>query len=531
MMPPRSSRWSAGRLSTAGGRAEASGPSKKLVCILLRVKEREEKRACAREREKKEREKKNESPPFLSKYYRANREVTGRERESKNNNLVFKTSSDARSLSLSSFFFCLWNDCFSGSFNKFRVKLRNGVFFFFFGRAGSGGGVGEREQRTKKGHEKKKEKYEKWGLPLGTGSFLFINSTGLRLTRLRLLPRRRARRGARPGKDLAQRSGRQRRGGLGALPPSAADRRVFVVGLHLVLLLAVAAPRLPLLRLLPLQARDVLPDHAGDRRRRLPSLHALDARPGPDLSVGQKRPDHPAPARVPGERLVELGRDLAQPVQPRVRDLREVVVLVVEAHVVGERVERAVVRVRLLARHEAVVLGDEVARHRVQPAAEERPGEEVGQRLDAPEVEHGGVEAQHEREAEQVRRVGLLRPDDERPQAVDREVGRDPRELGGEVGDGGLLERGREVDVPAVDALRSFFFFFFFFSRERERRRKVRKTSDGERKNGRTKNKNSLSLSLSLFSPGASGAPGGTCGTPSPSARPAGSSTRTTAPC
>ena len=57
MMPPRSSRCSAGRLSTAaaGGRADASGPSKKLVSILSGGGiERREPRMRARERKKME---------------------------------------------------------------------------------------------------------------------------------------------------------------------------------------------------------------------------------------------------------------------------------------------------------------------------------------------------------------------------------------------------------------------------------------------------------------------------------------------
>lgn len=43
------------------------------------------------------------------------------------------------------------------------------------------------------------------------------------------------------------------------------------------------------------------------------------------------------------QRLVELAGNLTQLGQPRPRDRREVVVLVVKAHVVGEEVERAVV--------------------------------------------------------------------------------------------------------------------------------------------------------------------------------------------
>ena len=46
---------------------------------------------------------------------------------------------------------------------------------------------------------------------------------------------------------------------------------------------------------------------------------------------------------------MHLSVPCAHLVQPRVGDLGEVVVLIVEAHIVGQRVEGAVVAVRLLA--------------------------------------------------------------------------------------------------------------------------------------------------------------------------------------
>ena len=49
--------------------------------------------------------------------------------------------------------------------------------------------------------------------------------------------------------------------------------------------------------------------------------------------------------------VVVLGRDLTQAVEAGVRDLWEVMVLVVVAHIVCQRIERAIVGVRLLALH------------------------------------------------------------------------------------------------------------------------------------------------------------------------------------
>jgi len=69
---------------------------------------------------------------------------------------------------------------------------------------------------------------------------------------------------------------------------------------------------------------------------------------GLHLGVCQELEDDPTPAGVPGEGVVELRGDLSQAVELGVGDLGEVVVLVVIAHIVGQRVQGPIVGVRLL---------------------------------------------------------------------------------------------------------------------------------------------------------------------------------------
>ena len=146
---------------------------------------------------------------------------------------------------------------------------------------------------------------------------------------------------------------------------------------------------------------------------------------------------------------------IAYLVQLGLWDLREVVVLVVVPHIVGELVHRPIVRVRLLPLqwttwmrehllasygrptvprhmqsvasldlqmhwpigvqgtagtdrrrahlHEHVVLGDEVAGHGVQAAAKHRARQQVHNRLEAAGVDHGGVKHHHDCNVDQIR--------------------------------------------------------------------------------------------------------------------------------
>ena len=69
------------------------------------------------------------------------------------------------------------------------------------------------------------------------------------------------------------------------------------------------------------------------------------------------------------KRFVVLGGDATHLGEPGAGYVGEVVVLVVVAHVEGEQVESAVVRVRFLTANEGVVFGDEVSGHGMQSHA------------------------------------------------------------------------------------------------------------------------------------------------------------------
>ncbi|KAI9642792.1 hypothetical protein NHQ30_008524 [Ciborinia camelliae] len=109
-----------------------------------------------------------------------------------------------------------------------------------------------------------------------------------------------------------------------------------------------------------------------------------------DLGIPHKLPDDIDPALVAGQLGIEFLGQLVQRRQPRPRHRGEIVVLVVQAHVVGQHIQRAVVGKRLRDQHarlwvprcvvlflEDVVLGDEVPGAGVQRSGEKGGEDEV----------------------------------------------------------------------------------------------------------------------------------------------------------
>lgn len=137
------------------------------------------------------------------------------------------------------------------------------------------------------------------------------------------------------------------------------------------------------------------------------ALLALHAAADADGLVEYEAPEDVGPGGVVGEVGVELAGDVVERVEAGPGDGGEVVVLVVQADVVREEVEGAVVRVRLgdgdavgrvglRGRHRRVhvVLGDEVPRERVQAARQEGGEDEVQHGPRAQRGEHDGVEGE-----------------------------------------------------------------------------------------------------------------------------------------
>lgn len=139
------------------------------------------------------------------------------------------------------------------------------------------------------------------------------------------------------------------------------------------------------------------------------TLLPLHTAPQTDLLVQDELPDNLNPAVVAGQVAVEFVRNLVELPQASPGNGGEVVVLVVQANVVGEQVQRAIVgerlwwrgelgflalRVGVLLRarvlREDVVLGDEVACYWVKGACQEGAQDEVAESF-AADVGHDEV--------------------------------------------------------------------------------------------------------------------------------------------
>lgn len=198
-----------------------------------------------------------------------------------------------------------------------------------------------------------------------------------------------------------------------------------------------------------------------------PTLFSLDSAPETDILVPHKLPHYVHPALVLWEFVVEFVRNAVQSRQSRPRDGGEVVVLVVQANVVGEEIEWSIVRVRLregdlvgrigvvfVWLFEDVMLGDEMAGTGVQRACEKTAHDKIPQRPSSREAYEGVIEGELGDDVEQV--------DLGEGQAVD-EHGSEGVEEDLEGAEEGLardrvkeegLEGGGEIGVEAVDAER-----------------------------------------------------------------------------
>jgi len=197
------------------------------------------------------------------------------------------------------------------------------------------------------------------------------------------------------------------------------------------------------------------------------TLLSLDPAPQTNILVPDKLPHDVNPALVYRQVVVELVRDAIERGQAGPRNRREVVVLVVQADIIREEVECAVVRVRLgqgdfvrgvggvLVRLlEDVVLGDEVAGAGVQRAREEAAQDQVAERPSARKLHQCVVEGELHDDVEEVDLGERQLVHEHGAQGVEEDLEGGEKGLAGD----GVKEEGFEcsgqVCVEAVDAQR-----------------------------------------------------------------------------
>lgn len=142
---------------------------------------------------------------------------------------------------------------------------------------------------------------------------------------------------------------------------------------------------------------------------------SLDAAADAHVLIPDESPNGVNPALVAGKRLVKLFGNVIHGMESRPGNSREVVVLVVQPHIVGQNVKGTVVGKGLwngdlvvgvpLRRGDGlvdVVLGDEVARQRVQAAGEEGGEQQVEESVGRSKAEEEEVKGELGDDVEEV---------------------------------------------------------------------------------------------------------------------------------
>lgn len=156
--------------------------------------------------------------------------------------------------------------------------------------------------------------------------------------------------------------------------------------------------------------------------------------------------------------VIEFGGYLLDQRQATARHRRKVVVLVVIAHVEGDPVQRAVVRVRFVSLREHVVLADKVSGHRVQTHRQHGAHNQVDHYAPAEEVNDNRVEDQLDDCVDDLVLVWRLRIDDEWPEDVEEGLQTHPEELAQRGAEKFRLQVGGQVRVDHLVALISMVF-------------------------------------------------------------------------
>lgn len=136
--------------------------------------------------------------------------------------------------------------------------------------------------------------------------------------------------------------------------------------------------------------------------------------------------------------------------QPAAWNAGEVVVLIVVAHIEGEKVERAVVGIGLVALEEHVMLSDEVARDRVKAHAQHGAGQHVDHRLGAPQPVEGKVEGELDGHVGQLQLRDGLGVDAEWADGIEEWLQNDPEELADARAEEPTLKVSGDVHIDAV---------------------------------------------------------------------------------
>lgn len=172
-----------------------------------------------------------------------------------------------------------------------------------------------------------------------------------------------------------------------------------------------------------------------------------------DGRVSNKVINHLHPRLMARQVIVELWGQLSYLGQPTPRNIREVMVFVVIAHVKGDVVEWAVVAVRLEAFVEHVVLRDEMSSHWVQPHCQQGSPSQVEHTLGSKIVTDQKIAGELNSGVKYLQEGGSLGVGDDRPQGIEERLKTHPDHLAKGGAEQPCLKAGGDVSVKLLISL------------------------------------------------------------------------------
>ena len=121
--------------------------------------------------------------------------------------------------------------------------------------------------------------------------------------------------------------------------------------------------------------------------------------------------------------------------------------LVMVAHIKCKGVQRAIVRVCLVALLEHVVLRDKVTGNRMEPEGEEGARGQVEERAGTHRRENDNIKSHLNYKVDHVHGINGLRPEEEWPECIENRLENNPDEFGKRVCEQAALDAAGDVHV------------------------------------------------------------------------------------
>mmetsp|Transcript_7108 Transcript_7108/g.14185 ORF Transcript_7108/g.14185 Transcript_7108/m.14185 type:complete len:294 (-) Transcript_7108:418-1299(-) len=179
--------------------------------------------------------------------------------------------------------------------------------------------------------------------------------------------------------------------------------------------------------------------------------HSMHTRPWTHIWIRKELVQHPCPRGVLIQILIILWSNLSQLVQPRLRNLREIMMLVMISNIITQRIQWTIITVRLLSRLKHVMLRNQMPSQGMDTSPKNRSSKQVYQGLDPPEIQHCRIRSHHKNPVHNITHVCLLWPHKQWPDAIDNKVDKSIQQLHTQPSDPRRLQNSWKVHITPIN--------------------------------------------------------------------------------